>query len=157
MNETNSQNDNATLVTWTESLAIGIELIDNQHKQLLNLTNELFRACLRGGEVLDNVFKETMSRMVDYVRFHFTFEQEMLLRVKYPKYSVQKSEHDKLIMTVLEAVKSYESGKKFVPNTFVRFLKDWIVSHIGYHDKMYAAYIFDQMKKGLLSYKDLEG
>ena len=151
------QSDDGAIVAWSDSLSTGIELIDNQHKQLLILTNELFRACLRGGDTLDAVFKETMSRMVEYVRFHFTTEQEMLLRINYPKYAEQKKAHDNLIKTILEATKNYGDGKKFVPNNFVRFLKDWIVSHIGHCDKMYAAYIVDQMKKGLLSNKDLEG
>ena len=157
MSENVPQGENATIIAWTEALAIVIELIDNQHKQLVSLTNELFRACLRGGDTLDNVFKETMSRMVEYVRFHFSAEQAMLQRVHYPKFTEHKAEHDNLVKTVLEATKNYGDGKKFVPNNFVRFLKDWIVSHIGYNDRMYAAYIMEQMKKGLLTNKDLEG
>jgi hemerythrin len=151
-----TQADDA-IVSWSDALVIGIELIDNQHKQLIELTNELFRACLRGGDTLDSVFKETMSRMVEYVHFHFASEQAMLQRINYPNYAEHKREHDSLIKTVLEATKNYGDGKKFIPNNFVKFLKDWIVSHIGYNDKMYAAYIMNQMKKGLLTNKDLAG
>ncbi|MDR0495307.1 MAG: bacteriohemerythrin [Treponema sp.] len=157
MNDNVTQADNHEIIPWTHALVIGIELIDNQHKQLIMLTNELYRACLRGGTTLEAVFKETMSRMVEYVRFHFTTEQAMLQRVHYPDYAEHKKEHDSLIKTVLETTKDYSDGKKFVPNNFVRFLKDWIVSHIGYNDKIYAAYIMDQMKKGLLTKKYLEG
>ena len=149
--------DDTPLISWTDSLAIGIEIIDEQHKQLVSLTNELFRACRLGGEELDLVFKETMSRMVDYVHFHFSFEQGMLQRVKYPRYHEHKSEHDNLIKTVIETTKDYGDKKRFVPNNFVRFLKDWIVSHIGHIDKTYAAYIMDQKNKGLLSDKDING
>ena len=151
------QSDNTPLITWTDSLAIGIDLIDEQHKHLVALTNELYQACRLGGEELDSVFKSTMSNMVDYVRFHFTCEQAMLQRVKYPNFVDHKKEHDSLVKTVLESTKNYGDGKKFVPNTFVRFLKDWIVSHIGHCDKMYALYIVDQMKKGLLTNKDITG
>jgi hemerythrin len=149
--------DDSAIVSWSDALVIGIELIDNQHKKLIELTNELFRACLRGGDTLDSVFKETMSRMVEYVHFHFAAEQAMLQRVNYPGYAEHKREHDTLIKTVLKATENYGDGKKFIPNSFVRFLKDWIVSHIGYNDKMYAAYIMDQMKKGLLTHKDIAG
>jgi hemerythrin len=157
MNDNIAQADDHEIISWSHALVTGIELIDNQHKQLIMLTSELYRACLRGGTTLEAVFKETMSRMVEYVRFHFTTEQTMLQRVHYPDYAEHKKAHDSLIKTVLEATQDYSDGKKFVPNNFVRFLKDWIVSHIGSNDRMYTAYIMDQLKKGLLTAKDIEG
>jgi len=81
----------------------------------------------------------------------------MLKRCKYPNYADHKHEHDKLILEVLQFTKEHEGNKRLVPNNFVRFLKDWIVGHIGYCDKMYAKYILDQKKQGLLSDKDIEG
>jgi len=77
---------NKDVVVWDEKYATGIQLIDDQHKELFSLTNELFHACLSGEEALKGVFKETMERMVAYVRFHFGAEQELLQRVKYPDY-----------------------------------------------------------------------
>ena len=150
-------NNNAVLITWTDALATGINLIDNQHRHLVDLTNELYRACTRGGDELDTVFKETMSRVVEYVRFHFGSEQQMLQRVKYPKYAEHKAEHDSLIKTVLETTRDYGDKKRFVPNNFVRFLKDWIVGHIGHSDKQYAAYVMELKKRGLITDKDLGG
>ena len=146
-----TQDNNKALISWTNSLAIGIELIDDQHKHLVELTNELFKACRLGGDALDAAFKKAMSSTVDYVRFHFTIEQQMLERIKYPAYVQHKKEHDDFIKNILDATKDYaDKSKRFVPNNFVRFLKDWIVGHIGHSDKVYAAYIADQIKKGFL-------
>ena len=153
-----THNNGEMIITWNSSLNTGIQIIDEQHKHLVNLTNELYQACKLGGDVLDAMFKITMSQMVEYVRFHFTFEQNMLQRVKYPKFMEQKVEHDNLIKTVLEATKDYADKKsRFVPNNFVRFLRDWIVGHIGHADKMYAVYILDLMRKGVISEKDITG
>ena len=136
------------IVAWSESYNTGIKLIDNQHKELVNLTNKLYQACLsKDGE---EVFKDTMSNMVDYVRFHFTAELELLERVNYPGLSEHREEHKTLTKNILGAVKDYTDGKKFVPNTFVRTLKDWILGHIAVSDKLYATYIADQKKKGIL-------
>jgi hemerythrin len=41
-----NKNDNPDLVIWDDKYDTGIELIDNQHKELCSLTNELFHACL---------------------------------------------------------------------------------------------------------------
>jgi len=152
-----NSNDKTDMVVWDEKYAIGIQLIDNQHKELFSITNELFHACLGGEESVKEVFKETMERMVDYVRFHFGAEQELLQRVKYPDYPEHKKQHDTLVRQILESVKEYNEGKKFVPNQFVRTLRDWILGHIGHYDKQYAAYIAAQLKNGLLTEKVING
>jgi hemerythrin len=150
-------NDNIDIVVWDNKYATGIPLIDSQHKELFSLTNELFHACMNEEEMLDTVFKETMERMVDYVRFHFSEEQVVLQRINYPDYHEHKKQHDTLVMEILETVKEYNYGKKLVPNQFVRILRDWILSHIAHYDKLYASYIAAQKKKGLLSDKEING
>jgi hemerythrin len=147
--------NNPDLVVWDEKYATGIPLIDSQHKELISLTNELFRACLDGEAAVKDVFKETMERMVKYVRFHFGAEQELLQRVKYPDYAEHKKQHDSLVLQILESVKEYNEGKKLVANQFVRTLRDWILGHIALYDRQYAAYIANQLKSGLISDKDI--
>jgi hemerythrin len=150
-------NDNADMVVWGEKYATGIQLIDSQHKELFSLTNELFRACLGGEEATKSVFKETMERMVEYVRFHFGAEQVLLQRINYPDYQEHKKQHDTMVLKILEAVKEYNEGKKFVPHQFVRTLRDWILGHIAHYDKLYTAYIATQKKNGLLNDKQING
>ena len=150
-------NDIKDMVAWDEKYATGIELIDSQHKELFSLTNELFRACIGEDEELKDVFKETMGRMVEYVRFHFGAEQELLQRIKYPDYHEHKKQHDILIRDILEAGKEYNKGEKFVPNQFVRTMRDWILSHIALTDKQYVVFIAAQKKNGLLSDEVING
>ena len=139
------------LVTWSKNYATGIELIDAQHMRLVNLTNELYRACLTSEEEVGSVFKEAMGRMVDYVRFHFSAELKLLERIHYPAYHDHKNQHDLLVKQILEAAQDFNEGKKFVPNRFVRNLKDWVFGHIGISDMMYADYVAEQRKKGQLT------
>jgi hemerythrin len=139
-----------TLIQWSDVLKTGIEEIDGQHKQLVDLTNELYRSCLDGFDT-QNVFKDIMGRMVEYVKFHFSAEMVILERIKFPESADHKKQHDELIVKILDAAKDSKDGTKFVPNNFVRTLKDWIVGHIAVYDKAYALFIADQRRKGLLS------
>jgi len=143
--------DSDEIAPWDNKYATGIEKIDSQHKTLFALTNDLYRACLAGDTVTDVVFKETLRKMVDYVRFHFSDELTLLKKVNYPGFNEQKAQHDGFVKQILEAVKDYEEGKKFVANSFVRDMRDWILGHIGYSDKKYAIYIADLKKKGLIT------
>jgi len=139
------------IVTWDEKYSTGIGLIDEQHKELIKVINELYQACLGGDETIGIAFKETMTRMVDYVRFHFGAEQKILEQLKYPLYMEHKKEHDEMVKNILLAAKDFNEGKQFVPNHFVRTLRDWVLSHIALSDTKYAIYIAGLKKKGILS------
>ena len=134
------------LVVWSKKYSVGIELIDNQHRELVNLTNELFQACLSPEKELETTFKETMSRMVEYVRFHFATEADYLKKINFPGYQNHIMLHDQLVKKILDAVKDYNDGKKYVPNSFVRTLKDWVFGHIAVYDQIYASHVKDKVK-----------
>ena len=132
------------IVRWEDRYTLGIELIDNQHKELVNLINHLYEACLTGNESIETTFKDAMSHMVEYVKFHFSAELEILGRVNYPDLDEHKKQHDTLVVNILEAAKDYAGGKKYAPNNFVRTLRDWVMGHIAVSDKQYAKYIHEQ-------------
>ena len=150
-------NNDKKIVSWGENYATGINLIDDQHKELVRLTNSLYEACLTSEKEVTATFREVMGQMVEYVRFHFTVELELLNRVKYPNYDEHKSQHDSLVRQILEAAKEFKEGNRYAANYFVRTLKEWVFGHIAVSDKLYAAYIREQLSKGLLNNKQLEG
>ena len=145
------------IAKWDERYATGVEKFDNQHKELFKLTNDLYRACLSGDAATNVVFKDSLHRMVDYVRFHFNDELGILKKINYPEFNEHKRQHDELVKKVLEAVKNYDEGKRFVANNFVRDLKDWIFEHIGHTDKKYAIYISELKKRGLITDQQILG
>jgi len=146
----------AEIVVWDEKYATGIEAIDGQHKQLVELTNQLYVACIAKPDVLQAVFKEAMHKMVEYVHFHFDAEINLLKSINYPQLHEHKKMHDDLIKNILEAANDYKDDKHFVPNHFVRTLKEWIFSHIAVHDKTYSFYVKEQVHNGNLSMQALK-
>jgi hemerythrin len=140
--------DDKSLVEWDNRYLVGIQMIDDQHKELIELTNNLYAGCLKGDETARIYFKEAIHGAVDYVKFHFAAEEKLLESVQYPDLQDHKKHHETFVKKIIEDVKSFESGKSFVPNEFVRYLKDWILTHIALMDKKYAAYILNLKKQG---------
>jgi hemerythrin len=133
-------------VSWSDNLSIGIGVIDEQHRELLRLTNDLYRGCSRIGEERDLYFKDAIHRSVDYVKIHFSTEESLLEKVNYPDIEAHKKEHRDFIIKVLENVRDFEDGKRFAPSAFVRFLRDWILTHIAVSDKNYGPYLLNSGK-----------
>jgi hemerythrin len=138
------------IVEWDERYSIKIPMIDQQHKQLIAMTNRLFLGCLGGEAEARELFKKTIHSAVEYVRYHFSMEEKLLIVVNYPNFDAHRKEHLNFVKKILEQVKAFEEGKKFVPNVFTRYLRDWVLTHIAVSDKRYAEYISELKKQGRL-------
>ncbi|MDR0525857.1 MAG: bacteriohemerythrin [Spirochaetaceae bacterium] len=136
-------------VKWEERYAVGIHIIDEQHKQLINLTNSLYMACRQGKTFAREQFEKALRATVDYVAFHFSTEEQIMTRVNYPEYPAHKREHEGFVKKILEDRKNFEDGKDFIPNGFTHFLHDWILSHIAVSDRTFVAYIQRLKRKEL--------
>ncbi|MDR2663399.1 MAG: bacteriohemerythrin [Treponema sp.] len=138
------------LVEWDDKYSVGIQLIDDQHKELITLTNTLYKGCRTGVETARSYFLGAIHGAVEYVKYHFAVEEKLLDTLAYPVLEAHKSEHKDFVKKIFQDVKSFQEGKKFVPNTFVRFLRDWILSHIAVMDKKYMEYIQENVSRASL-------
>ena len=132
-----------TFIEWNACLIHGVKLIDNQHEKLVNLTNNLYIACCEGKETADQCFIETARETVKYVNYHFSTEEQMMLFLMYPHYQTHKKEHEKFIREILCQTQMFTEHKALVPNRFVQFLKDWVLSHIAVCDKALAEFVLN--------------
>jgi hemerythrin len=127
-------------VSWSNSYSMGVKLIDDQHKGLLDFVNDLFNHA-SGNEKEERLyFSLVIQQAVQYIKEHFQAEEKLMVGTKFPGYANHKKSHDEFTMTVLKSVKDFESGKRLVLEKFAYFLKDWILSHIAVMDKQYAEY-----------------
>ncbi|SDG53974.1 hemerythrin [Thermoanaerobacter thermohydrosulfuricus] len=85
---------------WTESLSVGNDYIDEQHKEWIRRINDLLEAYnqKRGKEKVE----EAMEFVKKYTVTHFSAEQELMKKYKYPEYEIHKQIHDNFIKEVNE-------------------------------------------------------
>ena len=130
-------NNDKEFVTWTEKLACGIKIIDDQHKELVNLVNEMFDHVTGNYVQEHDYFNRVIQEVVKYVKQHFAAEEKIMVAAKFEGYAEHKKEHENFIRTTVENIRDYQAGKRFTLSTFTRFLRDWILSHIAFVDKQY--------------------
>lgn len=126
---------------WTEDLSVGVELIDNEHKSLINAVNDLFDACSKG--LGRKKISETMAFLQDYVVTHFSDEENLQKTSGYPDYINHHKLHTDFIARVGEYSRRLETegaGIGLVAN-FNSFVSNWLIYHISREDKKIGEYI----------------
>jgi hemerythrin len=129
------------LIKWSPTFSVGIKIIDEQHQELIKLTNNLFNHCVGDEEAERVYFKMVIGKAVGYIKIHFSTEERIMTVLKYKDYWEHKREHDAFVLTVVEQVRAFSEGKPFTLLSFTKFLKDWILTHIAVSDRKYSAYI----------------
>lgn len=126
------------LVTWSDKYSMNIKEIDEQHKNLVKMINELHDAMLnaRSKEVALGI----INNMAEYTQYHFSTEEKYMVQYKYPDYVAHKKEHDRFIQQVGNFKKDYEGGKAGLSFELLNFLKDWLVGHIQESDRKYSPF-----------------
>jgi len=127
-------------VTWSNSYSMGVKLVDDQHKGLLNFVNDLFNHATGDEYEEREYFKSVIQQAVKYIKEHFMTEEKLMTATKFPGYMEHKKIHDEFTMTVLKSVKDFEAGKRLVLEKFAYFLKDWVLTHVAVMDVKYADY-----------------
>jgi hemerythrin-like metal-binding protein len=126
------------LVPWTNKLSIGIPEIDDQHKKLVALVNQLHRAMTlkqgasQAGHILDE--------LVDYTTTHFSFEEKLFNEHGYPEKDAHIETHRKLVTKVQEFQHEFKNGKAGLSLELMDFLADWLKSHIMKTDRAYTPF-----------------
>ncbi|MDR3336666.1 MAG: bacteriohemerythrin [Treponema sp.] len=138
------------VVKWDNAYSVGVQLIDDQHKELIRIANELAIGCQKGGNEAEIYFMRVIQGAVKYVKTHFTTEEIIMDRLKYPEYLQHKKEHEVFVAEVLHDVKSFEEGGKLVPFEFAKFLQQWVLNHIAKSDKKFSYFFEDLRTKGQL-------
>ena len=123
--------DNFKLVTWSNTFACGIKLIDDQHKHLVDVVNEMFSHATGNEEQEQKYFGKIINEVVDYIRVHFSTEEKIMIGTKFAGYLEHKKAHDNFVLTVANIVSDSATSKRLSLYAFTKFLKDWILSHIA--------------------------
>lgn len=125
--------DNKYLLQWDSSFETGVESIDLQHKELLNILNKLFTSVHSNHST--EKLAEILLGLVDYTVYHFNHEEDLMRESDYPQYSKHKEEHENLKKAVLSFKKDFEAGTATISFELLDFLRRWLINHILYSDK----------------------
>lgn len=128
---------------WKDKFSCKINSIDEQHKKLFEIGARLYDlASLKSDADHYDEIKSILNELMDYTEYHFSYEEELMVKEGYPDFDVHKMEHDFFIKKLrklegLDLEKNQQEGILKV----VSFVADWIAAHILQTDAGYVPYL----------------
>jgi hemerythrin len=132
---------------WTEGLAVGVRLIDDQHKELFRRINSLEEA-IRKAECKYTI-DGTIQFLAEYAVSHFGEEERFMVEHSYPEYEQHREQH-KIFLDALDKLKKEASRPRITGSSYDlsvetnRVVVDWIISHIMRVDKKLAVFLLNR-------------
>lgn len=123
------------MVQWDEKYSVRVQSIDNQHKELFNLLNNLLEAMKQGQAA--HVLNSIILDLERYAVNHFHKEEFFFNRFNYPEKAKHIAEHQFFVQKITQLITDLNLGKITLAFELLSFMKDWIEHHILEEDKKY--------------------
>jgi len=127
------------LLRWSASLSVGLNCIDDQHKILVDLINELHQQM--NSNAARTAISDVLTKLVSYTETHFKFEEELFAKHGYEDSAAHATIHRKLVQQLVDFQNEFKTGKSDISIDLMEFLKDWLIKHIKKTDAKYAPFL----------------
>jgi len=126
-------------IEWKDEYSVGIDSIDQQHRKLINLINQLSTAVdYSTGEEFE---REALAELVEYTKTHFVYEEGLMEDNGYPDFEAHRAQHRAMIAEVGIVLTEYEKDHDKAMSHAVDYLKEWLINHINGTDKQYSSFL----------------
>jgi len=126
---------------WDESLVLGFDEIDNQHRSIFEQFGRLSEA-VQQGEPHEDI-EQLANFLLEYANVHFFTEERIMIEYNYPKIEEQRHDHVEFTQNANELKKRIEqegATREIAIETTGTLLR-WIIQHIKGHDKEMVEYV----------------
>lgn len=121
-------------IIWESKLDTGIDVIDAQHRRIVDYINDLEVAKM----TLDKrMVMDVIEQLIDYTQSHFGFEEEMLAEAGYKFLKPHKKVHELFIKRVTDFTIRAAKGED-IADELHTMLKKWLLNHIANEDRDYT-------------------
>jgi len=130
-------------ITWTDDLDTGIDVIDKQHRRIVDYINDLEVANASGNK---ESVRRVLDDLVDYTMSHFAFEESLQEEAGYKYAKPHKKVHDLFVRRVNDYVERFRLGED-VSDGLHQMLTSWLINHIKRDDADYVGAVRVSMEQ----------
>lgn len=128
------------MIQWEKQYELGIGTIDEQHKQLVEITSrlsELLTNAVQGEDIYDEMVS-IIEELTDYTVYHFKYEEDLFEKLNYEFKDAHIDEHNRLIQEISALdLRAVDEDQVTYGKKILKFLITWVFKHISGSDSLY--------------------
>lgn len=125
------------LVAWKDEYAIGIASVDHEHRQLLQMINDLHARLVRSGRpgrAEKDTVMEFLGEIYARISAHFALEEKEMRERLYDQFDDHKRDHERLLDEIRDIMDRYEDDAHYDDQELAQQLSDWFAVHFRTRD-----------------------
>ena len=130
------------LIAWSSKYSVGVRNLNDQHKEVINLLNELHAAMLKGQA--QSVAGVLLPKIQRHAKEHFSTEERLMESTKFSGLAEHRAEHQALLARVDTCAARHKQGDGSVYLELLNFMRDWLTHHMQKVDQKYTAWFNEQ-------------
>ena len=123
------------LIEWKAEFSVGIQSLDEQHQNLVEIINKFEEARKRGKG--SKVMGQILNDIIGYTQEHFAFEEKMMEEAEYPDRKLHQSQHRQLLQKIERLQFDFLNDGRRITAETGKFFNYWLTNHILKHDQAY--------------------
>lgn len=128
-----------SLIEWKDEFSIGIASVDHEHRELINLINDLHGTMSRGAHQEQVI--SALGEIFAHISAHFALEERIMREMKYDGYPSHKSAHEALLDELRDIMDRVEDDGSFDEKRLSRELDDWFTEHFRTQDARFHHHV----------------
>ena len=131
------QNNDQEILIWRSEYNINNFKIDSEHQKLFSIAREAINVSkLKDSSEINTKLKEIITKLFDYVNYHFKNEEEYMTEISYPESSNHKILHENILEMLKELISNINTLElDQIQKTLQEFIENYIIKHILNDDK----------------------
>jgi len=125
-------------IQWSKAIKVNVPKIDEQHKKIVELTNQLH-------DLIDTndtaQIKKNLKMMVEDLKIHFETENKLMVETKLPNFISHKLEHERFYNKMNGLYQNIKIGKQKLTISDLKSVKIWFFNHMDFKDRKLADHI----------------
>lgn len=133
-------------IDWEDSLSLGVDEIDEDHRQMVNTFNRLVEACIDARGPIEATL--IVNELTGATRVHFTREEVLMADYAYPGIDAHRDEHGEFVGDLEDLERRFlaAGAPELCLGTLAEIGRK-LVGHIRAADRDYIEFFHDLMQR----------
>jgi hemerythrin len=121
-----------TLLTWKPEYSVGIESVDSEHREMIELINAVYDAIedKKNPESIEHFLGEVHAT----ISAHFALEERVMRNANYDEFEAHKEDHEELLDEIRDLMDRFFDAPEQGLQLLQENLSDWFAGHFSTFD-----------------------